>query len=174
MEPPRMSTGGRLGDAPIGPHAIVLPRGLLRAGANEILLKIPGWAALEKSKAGVPTIPVGADLFWGQRAPAIFDDIWVEFYDGLYFKWILAVPDPEGGRARFRVVIDGLGDRPPGARARVRVWPKTAHENGRRAAPPAGVGEIDIGVTTGPIEIVVPMRGLRRWSPRRQPVSRRV
>ncbi len=55
--------------APIGPHAIVLPRGLLRAGANEILLKIPGWAALEKSKAGVPTIPVGADLFWGQRAP---------------------------------------------------------------------------------------------------------
>jgi hypothetical protein len=152
--------------APIGPHAIALPRGLLRAGANEILLKIPGWAALEKSEAGVPTIPVGADLFWGPQAATIFDDIWIEFYDGLYFRWILAVPDPEGGRVRFRVVIDGLGDgRPPGARARVRVWPKTGHENGQPTAAPAGVGEIDIGVTTGPIEIVVPMRGARRWSP---------
>ncbi len=49
--------------------------------------------------------------------------------------------------------------------ARGSVSGRRPRENGHRAAPPAGVGEIDIGGTAGPIEIAVPMRGLRRWSP---------
>jgi hypothetical protein len=152
--------------APIGPHAIMLPRGSLRAGLNEILLRIPGWATLEKSASGFPTIPVGADLFWGTRGPAIFDDIWLEFYDGVYLKWMLVVPDPEGECARVRVVIDGVGDRRPlGARVRVRVWPKTAPGEPPRPGPPAGVGEVDLGLATDPIEIVVPVRKPRWWSP---------
>jgi hypothetical protein len=152
--------------APIGPHAIAVPRGVLRVGDNEILLRIPGWAALEKSETGVPTIPVGADLFWGNRGTAIFDDIWIEFYDALYLKSILAVPDPERGRVRFRLVIDGLGDWPPGARARVRVWPKAAAPpNDRRPGRPVATGEIPIGMSSGSLDIEVPVPGLRRWSP---------
>ena len=45
---------------PIGPHTILLPKGILLEGENRITLKIPGWAGIPKSRSGYPLFPAGS------------------------------------------------------------------------------------------------------------------
>ncbi len=78
---------------PIGPHTILIPHDVLIAGTNDIVLKIQGWNGIPKSKSGFPLLPVGAATqSWGSKAPGIYQDIWLEFYDEIYTKHIHARP----------------------------------------------------------------------------------
>jgi len=98
---------------PIGPHTALLPAGTLRAGENEIVLKVPGWAGVPKGEAGWPLVPTGGSTQgWGAKAPGIIDDIWIEFHDGLYLKYILAIPDFRKGEVTFRIWPDAIGELP--------------------------------------------------------------
>ena len=96
--------------APMGPHTVLLPKGLLREGRNQLLLRVPGWTGLPRSKSGFPLIPTGSGTqSWGRKDPCIPDDIWLELYDRAYMKWVLAMPDPKAGKVTFRVWFDGRG-----------------------------------------------------------------
>ena len=94
---------------PISPHTVLLPKGLLKAGKNDITIRIPGWAGLPKSKSGYPLTPTGgATQNWGGKGPAVFGDIWLEFYDKVYLKRVLAMPDVEKKTVTFRVQLDSV------------------------------------------------------------------
>ncbi|GAG22283.1 unnamed protein product, partial [marine sediment metagenome] len=118
--------GQRIADHPvIGPHTILLPEGLLHEGENHILLKVPGWSGIPKAKSGWPLIPVGSGTqSWGTKGTGIRDDIWIEFYDRVYVKWALAMPDVKGKKVTFRVWLDGLGPAPDDVRLAVKVRPE--------------------------------------------------
>jgi glycosyl hydrolase family 2 len=98
---------------PICPHTILLPRGTLKAGKNEIALRIPGWAGVPKSKSGYPLTPTGgATQSWGGKGPAVFQDIWLEFYDRVYLKRVLAMPDVAAKSVTFRIAMDSIAAMP--------------------------------------------------------------
>ena len=64
--------------APIAPHTVVLPHGLVRAGENRIVLKVHGWAGMPRSQSGFPLTPTGgATQPWGGKVAQVFDDIWL-------------------------------------------------------------------------------------------------
>ena len=93
---------------PVGPHTVLLPRGLLRAGDNGIVLKISGWAGVPRSGSGYPLTPTGgATQPWGGKGPAVYQDIWIEFYDGAYLRHVLAMPDIDARSVTFRITLDG-------------------------------------------------------------------
>ncbi len=110
---------------PTGPYFVLLEPGTLRAGKNQIVLKIPGAAGVRCARSGTFLIPAG--LIWGERRPrlpAVTDDIWIDFADQLYMKWILATADLARSRVRIRVTL--TGSRPLDdltLAAAVRPWP---------------------------------------------------
>lgn len=143
--------------APIGPNTILIPDGVLREGDNVLLLKVPGWPAVPKGRAGYPLIPTGFGAING-GTPAIYDDIWLEFYDGAYLKNILAMPDVENQLVTFRIWMDAAGEM-PGAldlRARVRLWRSEGL-----------CGETKEQAATGkmPVEITVKLTDIKPWTP---------
>lgn len=98
---------------PVGPHTILLPRGTLKAGKNEIVLRIPGWAGVPRSQSGYPLTPTGgATQGWGAKGPAVYQDIWLEFYDRVYLKRVLAMPDVAAQSVTFRITLDSVADLP--------------------------------------------------------------
>jgi len=110
---------------PTGPYHTILPGGVLKPGENEIVLKIPGAAGVRRSKSGQFLFPAG--LIWGPsrpRMPAVTDDVWIDFTDDAYMKWVLAVPDLAGSRVEIRVTPIG-NKRLDDLRifAEVRPWP---------------------------------------------------
>ena len=157
--------GRRVGShAPIGPHTIHLPVGLLREGANEMLLKVNGWASLHRSKNDVPVIPVGADLFWGGRMPALWDDIWLEFYQRVCADRILAVPDLPGRKVVFRI---NLGPEADGLDA------ADVHAEVRIAATGKVVGTAQVQAPVGEFFLLeVPLSEVREWTPTRPELHR--
>jgi hypothetical protein len=105
---------------PIGPYQVIVPPGVLRAGQNETVLKIPGGAGLRKSRSGNLLIPSG----FGAGMPQIGDDIWIDFAGAAYVKWALAMPDLANSRVRIRITptgLDALDDLK--IVARVEPWP---------------------------------------------------
>ncbi len=107
-------------NAPTGPHQVILPAGALRPGENTIVLKVTGAAAVPRAGSGSALIPAG----FGPGMPAVQGDVWVDFADTAYMKWILALPDLAGSKVRIRVTLAGVG---PAERltlsAEVRSWP---------------------------------------------------
>ena len=151
--------GRQVGRHPtIGPHAIVLPAGLLKGGANLLVMKIPGWAGIPKGKAGYPLIPTGSGTQgWGHKGPAIYDDIWLDFYDRAYIRHALAMPDLAKGSVTFRIALDGAGELPEKVElsAEVRPWGGKALAGRGRAV--AGKAHTDLTVR---------LKDAKAWTPR--------
>ncbi len=114
--------GKKVGEnEPTGPYQVILPRGVLQRGENEIVLKIRGAAGVRRSQSGNALIPAG----FGVGMPEVTDDVWIDFADGAYVKWALAIPDVAGSRVRIRVTPVGL-ERMDDLRivAQVKQWPE--------------------------------------------------
>lgn len=152
--------GRKVGEnEPTGPYQVIVPAGVLKAGENQIVLKVRGAAAVRRSKSGNALIPAG----FGVGMPEVTDDVWIDFADSAYIKWILAMPDPAGSRVRIRITLTGL-QRMDGlkATAQVREWPDGrllgAGETLTRLMP-----ELDpLGGEHFTIE--VPMPGFKPWT----------
>ena len=89
---------------PTGPFQVIIPSGVLRPGENQIVLKVRGAAGVRKSRSGNALIPAG----FGVGMPEVTDDVWIDFADTAYMKWVLAMPDLPGSRVRIRVTPVGL------------------------------------------------------------------
>ena len=103
--------GQKVGEnEPTGPYQVILPQGVLKAGENQIVLKIRGAAGVRRSKSGNALIPAG----FGVGLPEVTDDIWIDFAHSAYMKWVLAMPDLATSRVKIRVTptgaqrVDGL------------------------------------------------------------------
>ncbi len=99
--------GQKVGEnEPTGPFQVIVPAGVIRpADDNQIVLKIRGAAGVPKSRSGNALIPAG----FGVGLPEVTDDVWMDFADRAYMKWVLAIPDLAGSRVRIRVTLTGLG-----------------------------------------------------------------
>ena len=108
----RMNNGGeafingqKVGEnEPTGPYQVILPQGTLKAGDNQIVLKVRGAPAMRRSKSGNPMFPSG----FGVGPPSVLDDIWIDFANDAYMKWVLAMPDLANNRVVIRVTPTGL------------------------------------------------------------------
>ena len=40
--------------------------------------------------------------------PEVADDVWIDFADTAYMKWVLALPDLTGSRVKIRVTLTGI------------------------------------------------------------------
>lgn len=97
--------GRKVGEnAPTGPYQVILPAGLLKEGENSIVLKVLGPAAVPRAKSGSALIPAG----FGPSMPAVHGDVWIDFAEDAYMKWILALPDVASGKVRIRVTLAGI------------------------------------------------------------------
>jgi hypothetical protein len=97
--------GQKVGEnEPTGPFQVIVPPGVLKAGDNQIVLKVRGAAGVRKSRSGNALIPAG----FGVGLPEVTDDIWLDFADSAYMKWVLAMPQPADSRVKIRVTLAGL------------------------------------------------------------------
>ena len=139
----------------VGPNTVMIPAGVTKAGENVLLLKVPGWAGVAKSKSGYPLMPVGGSTqSWGGKNAAVTFDVWMEFYDTVYIKRVLAMPDLKAGAVTFRVWLDGVGQLPD----KVRIGPMVSLKGHDVVW---GVQEKDANVVTrgkSPIDIKVELR----------------
>ncbi len=93
---------------PTGPYQVILPESVLKPGKNEIVLRIAGAAGVQKAASGHFLFPVGQ--IWGPSRPAmpaVDQDIWIDFADRAYMKWVLAIPNLDAGKVAFRVTPNG-------------------------------------------------------------------
>ncbi len=114
--------GQKVGEnEPTGPFQVIVPAGVLRPGDNQIVLRIRGAAGVPKSRSGNALIPAG----FGVGMPEVTDDVWMDFADTAYMKWVLALPDLAGSRVKIRVTPAGP-DRLDDLRivAQVKSWPE--------------------------------------------------
>lgn len=109
---------------PTGPYQTILPKGVLKAGQNEFVLRIPGAGGVRKAKSGYFLIPAGFASNHRRGMPAVTDDIWIDFADTVYMKWVLAIPDLTKSKVTLRITptgkeqINGLE-----ITAQVKLWP---------------------------------------------------
>lgn len=97
--------GRKVGEnEPTGPYQALVPTGVLKAGKNQIVLKIRGAAAVRRSHSGNALIPAG----FGVGMPEVADDVWIDFAAAAYMKWVLAMPDLAGRRVKIRVTPTGI------------------------------------------------------------------
>jgi len=152
--------GRQLGHhAPIGPNAMLVPPGLLKRGRNELVLKVLGQGGLPRSQSGYPLIPVGSGTQrWGHKDAAIYDDIRLDFYDRAHLKWVLAVPDVKAGAVTFRIWLDGAEALPPRIDLTATVCPADGGET-------AGSHRVRLATGTMPVELTVPIKNVKRWTP---------
>jgi len=145
---------------PTGPFQVLLPPGILKSGDNQIVLKVRGAAGVKRSRSGNALIPAG----FGVGMPEITDDVWLDFAQGCYLKWVLALPDLAGERVRFRatpISLEAMGDLE--LMAEVTSWPG-GKLMGQGRAPARSEPAPD--PLKGPHFFVdVPMRGFEAWSP---------
>ena len=144
---------------PIGPATVMIPPGVLRAGRNLLTLKITGWAGVPRGKEGYPLIPTGSSTQpWGIKNACIDDDIWLDFYDRVYVKWVLAVPDIKAGAVTFRVHLDSATDLP----ARIDL---SARVQARGSRAISGRGKVAGEPAKAYSELTVPIRNIKLWTP---------
>ena len=148
---------------PTGPYQVLLPDGVLRPGENEIVLKIAGAAGVRKAKSGYFLFPAGFASCHRRGMPAVTDDVWIDFADSVYLKWVLAVPDLAESKVRIRATPTGR-ERIDGLRlsAEVRPWPE---------GPVVGRGNGAARLVPDPdplggehFVIDVPMPGFKPWT----------
>lgn len=146
---------------PTGPYQAIVPQGVLRAGENEIVLKVAGTRAVPKAKSGFCLIPAG---FANTRGlPSVTDDVWIDFADRAYMKWVLALPHLAHSKVTIRVTptglqpLDGLT-----VRARVRPWPEGGSVGEGQAAARLVPDPDPLGGEHFYAE--VPMAGVKPWT----------
>ena len=152
--------GQKVGEnEPTGPFQVIVPAGVLRPGDNQIVLKIRGAAGVPKSRSGHALIPAG----FGVGMPEVTDDIWIDFADTAYMKWVLALPDLAGGRVKIRVTPTG-SERLDDLKivAQVKSWPD---------GKVMGEGQAPARLTPSPdplggehFFVEVPMPGFQPWT----------
>jgi len=82
--------GQKVGEnEPTGPFQVIVPVGVLKPGENQIVLRICGAGGVRKSRSGHALIPAG----FGVGIPEVTDDVWIDFADMAYMKWVLALPE---------------------------------------------------------------------------------
>ncbi len=148
--------GEKLGvHVPAGPGSFLVPRGLAKAGANELLLKVPGWAGVIRNEAGWPLIPTGSISPGGP--PGVMDDVWIDFYDGVCLKHVLAVPDLDDNSVTFRIRLEGV-EMPAECEvaATVRPW---------KSGTVSGEQTKSVKHAEGECSITVPVRDAKPWTP---------
>jgi hypothetical protein len=152
--------GQKVGEnEPTGPFQVIVPPGTLRPGTNEIVLKVRGAAGVRRSRSGHALIPAG----FGVGLPEVTDDVWIDFADMAYMKWVLAVPDLANGCVRIRVTPTSL-ERLDALQivAQVKPWPNgntlsEAHATARSSPNPDPLGGEHFFVE-------VPMPGFQAWT----------
>ena len=151
--------GSQVGSHPVmGPHAMLLPKGTLQAGRNDIVLKMPGWAGIPMSASGRPLIPTGSGTQgWGPKSPCVYDEIWLDFYDRAYVRTVLAMPDVDNRTVAFRIAMEAAGKLPEQVDLSARVVPV-----GGKAA--AGTGSA-VADAKGRADLVVPVKNPKLWTP---------
>ncbi len=150
---------------PTGPFQVIVPAGVLRAGENQIVLRIRGAAGVRKSRSGNALIPAG----FGVGLPEVRDDVWLDFADTAYMKWVLALPDLANSRVKIRVTPTGP-QRVDDLKivAQVKSWPD-GKMMGDGQAPARLVPDPDpLGGEHFFVE--VPMPGFQPWTYERCPL----
>ena len=140
----------------IGPNTVFLKRGIVKAGKNELVLKVPGWSGVIKNRAGYPLMPTGGSTqSWGAKNAAIFYDIWLEFYDDAYLKWVLAMPDVRKGVVTFRVWVEGVGKLPDAVEldVTVRPWQQKVVKGRAKATIRGGKSPVDVPLTIEDVKL---------------------
>jgi hypothetical protein len=150
---------------PTGPFQGVVPKGVLQPGENQIVLKIRGAAAVRRSKTGNALIPAG----FGVGLPEVTDDVWIDFADIAYMKWVLALPDLAGSRVNIRVTPTGL-QRVDDLTLIVQVnsWPD-GKKKGEGQAPARVVPATD-PLGGEHFFVQVPMLGFQSWTYEQRPL----
>ena len=117
--------GKKVGEnEPTGPYQVILPKGILKPGENEIVLKISGAIGVRKAKSGYFLIPAGFASCHRRGMPEVTDDVWIDFSEEVYMKWVLAIPDLAGGKVKIRVTPTGIEQVDDlKITAQVRPWP---------------------------------------------------
>ena len=96
--------GQKVGEnEPTGPFQVIVRRAF-SSRRNQIVLKVRGAAGVRKSRSGNALIPAG----FGVGLPEVTDDVWIDFADTAYMKWVLAMPDLAASRVKIRVTPTGL------------------------------------------------------------------
>ena len=152
--------GQKVGEnEPTGPFQIIVPAGVLRPGENQIVLKIRGAAGVCRSRSGNALIPAG----FGVGMPEVTDDVWIDFADKAYMKWVLALPDLAGSRVKIRVTPTGL-ERVDDLEivAQVKPWPDGKVMGEGRAPAKLVAGPDPLGGEHFFVE--VPMPGFQLWT----------
>jgi hypothetical protein len=150
---------------PTGPFQVIIAPGVLQGGTNQIVMKVAGYAGVDRSASGYPLIPTGQLIAWGgQKEPAIREDIWIDFADTAYMKWILAIPDVTNGKVTIRVTPDALNTvNSLSLDVTVREWPGGAFINQASRTIGDLVPDSDpLGGTHSYLD--VPMPGFEMWS----------
>ncbi|HAZ63574.1 MAG TPA: hypothetical protein DCZ72_08215 [Armatimonadetes bacterium] len=141
---------------------MLLPPGLLRAGDNEVVLRVTGWSALPK-RNGVPLVPGGYPAFGGRHDGSVFGSCWLDLYQGARLAAVQLLPDLANEQVRAIVHLDAAQTMTGPAEILIRVlpWPVTP------GAAPVGVARlrVDLAQQPGPHELRVPMTGAKLWSP---------
>jgi len=152
--------GEKVGEnEPTGPFQVLVPAGILKPGENQIVLKIRGAAGVRRSRSGNCLIPAG----FGPGMPEVTDDVWIDFADTAYMKWVLAMPDLAGSRVRIRVTPTGI-ERVDDLEivAQVKPWPD-GKVMGKGQSPARLVPDPDpLGGEHFFVE--VPMPGFQPWT----------
>lgn len=151
---------------PTGPYQVIVPRGVFNAGENEILLKIAGAAGVRRAKSGHFLFPCGQ--IWGPSRPelvGVMQDVWIDFSDRAYMKWILAIPRVKEKCVTIRVTpvaLQSLEDLD--IDVTIRPW---------RANEGIGYGECraQASVVTDPLDgehfcVDVPLTDFAPWTPK--------
>ncbi len=152
--------GQKVGEnEPTGPFQVIVPAGVLRPGENQIVLKIRGAAGVRRSRSGNALIPAG----FGVGIPEVTDDVWIDFADTAYMKWVLALPDLAGSRVKIRVTPTGIG-RVDDLEivAQVKPWPD-GKVMGKGQAPARLVPDPD-PLGGEHFFVTVPMPGFQPWT----------
>jgi hypothetical protein len=149
---------------PVGPHLATVPRGTLKSGRNEIVLKIPGWAGMPRSKSNYPLTPTGgATQSWGGKGPAVYQDLWLEFYDRVYLRRVLAMPDLAAKSVTFRVWFGGVVPLPKTFSLAIDVH---RPENAKDASPMVAQSKIGgAPMQCDPLDFTVKLDSVAPWTP---------
>jgi len=149
---------------PTGPYQVIVGKGVLRPGENQIVLKVCGAKGVRTAKSGYFLIPAGFASCHKRGVPAVTDDVWLDFADGVYLKWVLAMPDLARSRVRLRVTPVGCAPGTElGFKASVRPWPK-----GKVVWTGETTGKVSAAATPTDADhffVDVPMPDFKAWTP---------
>ncbi len=101
--------GEPLGETELySPGSMPVPRGLLKAGENELLLKVRNYAAVARSGTyDKPLVPAGSALFgWGAKTSGILGYVRLDFFKKTRLRSLLMEPDIEKGAVTARLRLE--------------------------------------------------------------------